>query len=101
MVRSSQLKAEAASIADTCHRTPNVCWRATEKSATAALVGNAGRDQIASDLAQQMLRERPRTTEAKALQFEKVFGEAAHGDLSVIRDLKRERRGYVAQNVFL
>ena len=73
MVRSSQLKAEAASIADTCHRTPNVCWRATEKSATAALVGNAGRDQIASDLAQQMLRERPRTTEAKALQFEKVM----------------------------
>jgi hypothetical protein len=67
---------------------------ATEKSATAALIGDAGSDQIARDLAQQMLRERARTTEAKALQFEKVFGEAAHGDLSVIRGLKRGRRGW-------
>jgi hypothetical protein len=65
------------------------------------LVGNAGRDQIARDLAQQMLRERTGTAEAKALQFEKVFCEAAHGDLSVIQGLKREHRGDEAPNVFL
>jgi hypothetical protein len=65
------------------------------------LVGDAGRNEVARDLAQQMLRERTGTAEAKALQFEKVFGEAAHGDFSVIRGLERQRRWYLARNVFL
>jgi len=61
------------------------------------LVGDAGRNEVARDLAQQMLRERTGTAEAKALQFEKVLSEAAHGDFSVIRGLKREHRWDVAQ----
>jgi hypothetical protein len=67
--------------------------RAAEKSATAALIRDAGRDQVAGDLAQQVLREGAGTAEAKALQFEKVFGEAAHGDLSVNLGLKRAPLG--------
>jgi hypothetical protein len=49
------------------------------------LVGDAGRNQIARDLAQQMLSEGAGASEAKALELEEVLGEAAHGDLSVFQ----------------
>ncbi|MGG1943362.1 hypothetical protein AB1286_00945 [Trinickia sp. NRRL B-1857] len=65
----------------------NVC--VGERSAAVALVGDARRDQVAGDFAQQVLGQRTGTTKAKALKFDEVFGEAAHGDLSVARGPKR------------
>jgi len=60
-----------------------------ERSAAVAFVRHTRSDQAASDFAQQVLSQRTGTAEAKALKFDEVFGEAAHGDLSVARGPKR------------